>query len=550
MSTTNASSSIDALLSTHAKSLKPGESISFTLVKGTTNTNAAATLQTDGRTQLAPDVIFPIMAKFTQTVTPPDFSSSECEFVLYEEEKAKARDSDDEEIEERLKKTRKRRPYHKRNGPKRHWVLHEASSDKGNDHDAKWLSRYEGNPENNPSHFALMSVKDDGSNQINVDLVNGFQNFVQPHKIQALGKLSDAAEMINSQKVVIKNMKKEAQRPGAAQKSNTRLRLMEKLSRSNADVDDADDVMADVAFRNAKVSVSSRRELLQVSDNVEVDGEGVIGGANDGEFGGRRAFGRLARNEDEDKNNDKISKRGGKKGSGSGHINLVTNDGAAMSDNFYNRNMTKEYDDLDYDANEQFADDDVNAGEEPDESPSDDGGFAGDVEDQGDEDDEDDEDGKGFASSTSFKDYLRRKENVEAGPVAVTTGSEAIKKNRLDEPLSSDGGGRSSDEDFATANRAIKRAKIAAEATSDQEEDRFDSDGLRTLSLDAVRKEIWLYHGQITFKKLNKIFNISKKATADRRSRYMEIVKELCTMKEDKTEGRVLVLKQHYQKGL
>ena len=539
-------SSIDALLSKHAKNLKPGESIRFTLVKGTTNTNAAATLQSDGRTQVAPDVTFPIMAKFTHTVTPPDFQNGN--LVLYEEEKAKARDSDDDEIEERLKKTRKRRPYRKPNEPKRHWVLHDASAEKGNDTDKKWLSRYEGNPEYNPSHFALMSVKNDESNSINVDLVHGFQNFVQPYKLQAMSKLSDAADLINSNKVAMKNMKKEAQRPGAVQKSTTRLRLMERLNRSNADVDDADDVMADVAFRDGKVSVSARRELLKVSDDVDVDGEGVIGGANDDEFGGRRAFGRMARNDDDE--DDDNNRRSHKSSVGSGYINSVSNDGAAMADDFYNRNMSKEYDDLDYDANEQFDDDDVNAGEEPEEAASDDGGFAGDVEDQGDEDDEDDEDGKGFASSTSFKDYLRRKENVETGSPAVTAGQDNIQKIRIDDAISSDGGGRSSDEDFAATNRTIKRAKIAVEATSDHEEERFDAEGLRTLSLDAVRKEIWLYHGQITFKKLNKIFNISKKATAQRKSRYMEIVKELCTMKDDKTEGRVLVLKQHYQKGL
>lgn len=531
--------SIDDLIASNAKGLKAGESISFTLVKGPSNVNAAATKNDNGRTQLAPDVTFPIVAKFMPSVTHPDFMNNG-NYVMYEEDKAKARDSDDDEIEERLKKL-KRKTYRRRNQPLRHWVLHDADSKKNNDTDVKWLSRYEGNPEFNTAKFAVLSVKNDGSKQINVDVVNGIHNFAQPHKLKALSKLSDASELLNSRKAAIQNLKREAQRPGAVRKSNTKLRLMDKLKGSNADVDDADDIMADVAFRNSKVSVSSRRELLSVSDDIAVDGEGVIGGANDQEFGGQRSFGTLRRTGDQKSEKNSVADQG--------HKSAVSNDGAAMVDDFYDRNIAKEYDDLDYNANEQFDDDDVHAGEEPEDADSD-GGFAGDIEDQGDDDDDVDEDGKGFASSASFRNYLRRDEMPDTGPDAAVGAD--IQKTRKEEPVSSDGGEKSSDDDFGATDRTFKRAKIAveAEAVSDQEEARFDADGFRTLTLDAVRKEIWLNHCQITMKGLNKIFNISKKATADRKSRYMEIVKELCTMKEDKTEGRVLVLKQHYQKGL
>ena len=54
--------------------------------------------------------------------------------------------------------------------------------------------------------------------------------------------------------------------------------------------------------------------------------------------------------------------------------------------------------------------------------------------------------------------------------------------------------------------------------------------------------------GSITMKRLMKIFNIKKKAGAERQSKFREVVRELCTMKADKIEGNVLVLKPHYSK--
>uniref|UniRef100_A0A7S2K394 Transcription initiation factor IIF subunit alpha n=1 Tax=Leptocylindrus danicus TaxID=163516 RepID=A0A7S2K394_9STRA len=362
---------------------------------------------------------------------------------------------------------------------------------------------------------------------------------------------------------MLKTMQREAKRPGAMQKGNTKLRLLDKLSRGPGDTEQdadygGDDVMADVSFREAKVSVSSRRELLQVSDDLVVDGEGVLGGANDGEFGGHRSFGRLTRRDDgNDGDNDNVngngngnSRRGHKSTMGSGYSGAVSNDGAAMADNFYDRNISKEYDDLDYDANEQFDDDDVHAGEEP-EVLSDDGGFAGDIEEDVEDDEEYDSDGKGFASSAGFKDFMRKKEIVEPS-LAAHAGNDTnvISKARGDDAaLSSDGGGKSSDDEI-NAPRPMKRTKIIPEKLGEKETERFDADGLRTLSLDAVRKEIWLHHGQIKFKKLNRIFEIKKKTPLERRNTYMEIVKELCIIQDDKTEGKVLVLKQHYQRGL
>lgn len=566
--------SIDALLSQHAKNLKPGESLSFVLVKGPTSKNSAASVKADGTTQLAPELTFPKVAKFITTVVPPNFNATAPVMTMYEEDKPKARDSDDEEIEERLKKMRRRR-FKRNSDPKRHWVLHEKTPQRQqlpkDETNPEWLSRYEGNPEFNSSNYAMMSVAvptgDSNSNSANVtskqqciqvDIAHGFQSFSQPHKLQALNGLSEAAAHIQNQKGVLKAMQREAKRPGAINKGNTKLRLLDKLSRGPADATEqdygADDVMADVSFRDAKISVSSRREILQVSDDLVVDGEGVLGGANDVEFGGRRSFGRLTRRDDDDDDNGEgdngNTRRGKKSAMGSGYSGAVSNGGAAMADNFYDRNISKEYDDLDYDANEQFDDDDVNAGEEP-EVLSDDNGFAGDIEEDVEDDEEYDSDGKGFASSAGFKDFMRKKEIVEPS-LATHAGNDAgaTSKARGDDPaLSSDGGGKSSDDEI-NASRPNKRTKIIPEKLSEKETERFDADGLRTLSLDAVRKEIWLHHGQIKFKKLNKIFEIKKKTPLERRTNYMEIVKELCIIQDDKAEGKVLVLKQHYQRGL
>ena len=73
-----------------------------------------------------------------------------------------------------------------------------------------------------------------------------------------------------------------------------------------------------------------------------------------------------------------------------------------------------------------------------------------------------------------------------------------------------------------------------------------DENGLRIITLPAVRKEIWLNHGQIPMKRLMKLFDIKKKSSPDRQNKFREVVKELCTMKTDPVGGRMLVLKQHY----
>ena len=571
--------SIDSLLSKHAKSLGPGESFTLTLIKGPSNTNSAATKGADGRLLLAPDVTFPAVAKFVPSVVPPvNFNTVPQSYKMYEEARAAARDSDDEEIEERLRQRRRKKVRRKRE-PERQWVLHSTDVVKGDDEDAAWLSRYEGRTEFNASNFVLMSTAVENYHSqlcngndkgvVQVDMVNNFYSFSQPYKLRALSKLSEADAQVASQKAAIQQRMRDSQRVGVAQTTSTKSRLFDRLaarSLDNNNIEAADDVMSDVAFKDGKVAIRSRKELLSVADgDVAVDGEGVIGGTNDSEFGGNRSFGKrrngTVKNDDDDVKRRKRGAKVGSVGDQQHYSSSLGNDGAAMAADFYDRDISAEYQDLDYDANEQFDDDDVNAGNEPEEAQSDDGGYA-DVEDQG-EDDEDDDDGPGFGSSSSFRDFLRKKEspddNHSGPPVRSTSNAQssasmsrpstlsALKKEDL--AASSDGGGRSSDDDFGGTNRTFKKSKII-EQGNNSEEERFDADGLRTLSLDAVRKEIWLNHGQIMFKALLKIFSINKKSTPERRSLFMEIVKELCTMKEDKSEGKVVVLKQHYQKSL
>jgi len=73
-----------------------------------------------------------------------------------------------------------------------------------------------------------------------------------------------------------------------------------------------------------------------------------------------------------------------------------------------------------------------------------------------------------------------------------------------------------------------------------------DENGLRIITLEAVRNEIWLNHGSIALKRLVKIFDIKKKFGAERQDKFRVLIKELCTMKTDPVLGTVLVLKQHY----
>ena len=116
--------------------------------------------------------------------------------------------------------------------------------------------------------------------------------------------------------------------------------------------------------------------------DVKIDADGILGGANDSEFGGKRRFGRMGGMKEEGKTANKTSKEGG------GGKRDVAADASAMQDDFYQRDVGAEYDELDYDPNEQFDDDDVDVGAE-EVLMDDGGGFAADIDDSGSDDDDD-----------------------------------------------------------------------------------------------------------------------------------------------------------------
>ena len=72
------------------------------------------------------------------------------------------------------------------------------------------------------------------------------------------------------------------------------------------------------------------------------------------------------------------------------------------------------------------------------------------------------------------------------------------------------------------------------------------ADGKRKITLEAVRREIWLNSGSIKTKKLRNKFDVSTQFP-ERMAVFRKIVQELCTLKKD-ADGTKLVLKQHYAK--
>lgn len=91
-------------------------------------------------------------------------------------------------------------------------------------------------------------------------------------------------------------------------------------------------------------------------------------------------------------------------------------------------------------------------------------------------------------------------------------------------------------------------AAQGASAMVTEEDKKYDDNGQRIITLQQVRREIWLNHNRIPMKRLLKIFNINKKTTEDRREAFKEVIRELCNMEDDPLAGgKILVLKQHYQ---
>jgi len=225
-----------------------------------------------------------------------------------------------------------------------------------------------------------------------------------------------------------------------------------------------------------------------------------------------------------------------------------TYDGMAMADDFYQRDVQAEYEELDFDANDAS-------------------GVVGDDEGEESESDEEEEGVAGLATLAGLK-ALMAKARGEATPeetAAAVAASSVAKRIALRE----EGGGNvTSDQSTDEELPRIKRQRVGQQpqvqpavtappppvpvaasskvSTVSVDPLAMDETGQRIISLEAIRREIWLHHGQIKVKTLVKIFNV-KKRSPEHKKIFGDLVKELCTMSQT-VEGNVLVLKQHYAK--
>ena len=109
-------------------------------------------------------------------------------------------------------------------------------------------------------------------------------------------------------------------------------------------------------------------------------------------------------------------------------------------------------------------------------------------------------------------------------------------------------------EPLAQVMAAAERTREAAAAKKEMEKEKkakptgveIDEHGQRMLTLEAVQREIWLHHGSIATVQLMKIFGIKKKTAVERKMRFQELLKELCSLTIDPVHGRMMTLKQHY----
>ena len=328
----------------------------------------------------------------------------------------------------------------------------------------------------------------------------------------------------------------------------SRTRLLSKLST----VDEDNDVMGDLCFREPTRRSTTNEFFTGIGDaaDVKIDADGILGGANDSEFGGKRRFGRMGGMKEEGKTANKKSKEGG------GGKRDVAAEASAMQDDFYQRDVGAEYDELDYDPNEQFDDDDVDVGAE-EVLMDDGGGFAADIDDSG-SDDDDDEDGldldlsgfgSGFATSAGMKAMIAKANGVEIQPpVVIAPITPLDKKSNLSDANATSGSDRSDDESPApggVGKRGGSGAGTSGASTnpSSSGATQLDDDGLRIISKETLRREIWLHNGSIKMRKLAKVYSVSGKSDKERKDRFKRICKELCNMKDG-----MLILKQHYSR--
>lgn len=525
---------VDSLLTSRGKSLPTGGSVAFRLVKGPNNTVTA-----DPVDPKAPHESFPLVAKFPESVVKPDFEGVWKDGRLYQQDVPKQQDSDDED-------TPKKRWRYKNDQPARQWVLQEqvdfletmvARREKKPIDPKKLSSRYEGAPEHSNSHYVLFKQSGDSISVITLPQ-RPTVTFAQPASRKTFS-LSEAEQVINDQRHNIKTLHNHGEVVDRVKVNDSKTRLMDRLkAKVKTDAEEADDVMGDVAFRNRKGNTGSRKELFSLGD-VAVSDDGVLGGTNDQAFGGRQRFGAFKGDKLEN-----AAKSNEERGA----------DGAAMPDDFYQRDVGAEYEELDYDANEQFDDDDVDLGEA--EVVVDDR-YAEDTDDDMSIEGIEEEvvaGAEGLATVAGFKAMLAKARGEvpaqadEAAEKKAVSPKQEEKKDEGDhfsKIIAAAETARATEEKQTPAKPAPgAQLKSPTDASSIQ----FDDQGQRIITLEAVRREIWLNHGSIPMKRLMKIFEVKKKSSQERQEKFRNVVKELCTMKTDPVGGRLLVLKQHYSK--
>ena len=493
-------------------------------------------------------------------------------------------DSDDEDEEkDEVTNIRKKKRARRKRPPKQHWVLQSNEEfiqkmkikkakakdpEKGAlfeaEYRAQLSNRYEGVPESNNSQYILLSSssakENSGTNattpSISVMPLHGYISFTQPAKFKTLS-MHDAENAIASKNVsrymmhgTLKNSNGENNSMmGNRMKNVGKSRLLESLMDNGKD--EEDDTMADLGFREKKsgVSVQTRQELLSdfADGDIKVDHDGILGGANDAEFAGGRRFGQMKRSNKKRQNEGDPEKRG-------------KNDGA-IEDDFYQQDVGAQFDNVDCDLDALFDNNDeyMGAGAQDD---YDLGGFA-DVEDEESDMEEDDDfdvsamGTKSFATKTGMKAIIAKAngENIDI-PTIVPPMTMESKAQRRSGNLSS-GSDRSEDEKESHAPKrkspdhingasakenapAPKKPRTTVPAVNVRQ---VDEHGLRIISKDAVRREIWLHNCSIPTTQLFKKFKAHGKKFKDRRKVLLDICLELCTM-----EGDLLTLKPHFAK--
>ena len=237
-------------------------------------------------------------------------------------------------------------------------------------------------------------------------------------------------------------------------------------------------------------------------EGVTVDDDGVLGGANDDEFWGRGRFKRVIVQSANDNGDASV---GGSGVVGSGAKTTSTGfEAGAMEEGFYQHNVAAEYEALDYDANEQFDDDDVNVGE--DEMMDDGGAYGGDFHDLGGDDgafDSDNDEGAwsdfddlGMATKSGLKAMLAKARGDS--PVTALENSEAMDSSNSSIASGGGGGGGGGEGIDDLMNAAKKTTEKLLSSTSEDKKSSstsasdiaevaiaVDKDGKRLITLEA-----------------------------------------------------------------